>query len=455
MKNCTYLRGGLLLPVLLMAGISLAASGAEEGATLDPSLTPIGAERAASADGQIPAWQGGLDKNAGQILANGTPADPYADEKPLFVITANNYEKYREHLSAGQIALLRRYPESFNLPVYPSHRSVAVSEETKRAAARNLAVTRLIDEGNGLENFEGAVAFPQPKNGLEVIWNHVTRYRRGSFILTTDSAAPQANGDYNITTTEQRFTLRDHLKGSKPEQARNMLFYYSHKITAPARQAGEVVLVHETLDQVKEPRRSWIYSSGQRRVRRAPNNAYDAAGPTTAGLRTADSRDMFNGAPDRYEWQLIGKKELYIPYNSYRLASPELKYKDLIRPGHINPQATRYELHRVWEVVATLKPGMRHIYSKRHYFIDEDTWAIVEADHYDGRGELWRVGESHGYYHYGARATLTAMEVFYDLQSGRYIASGLTNQQRNAYDFSYQASASDYSPGALRSSGLR
>ncbi|WP_421684391.1 DUF1329 domain-containing protein [Stutzerimonas urumqiensis] len=453
MNTCTHLlRGGLLLATLTLTQASLAADGQPP---LDAGLTPIGAERAGNADGSIPAWEGGLDKRDFTAAANGTPTDPFANEQPLFTITAANLAQYRDRVSPGMAAMLERYPETFYLPVYPSHRTVAVSEETAAAAARNLAEAHLVNDGNGLAGFEGAVAFPEPKNGLEVIWNHITRPREGSFRLTTDSVAPERNGDFSVVTTEQRFTQRDEIKDYQPGDDPEVLFYYSHRITAPARKAGEVVLVHETVDQVSEPRRSWVYSAGQRRVRRAPDMAYDAAGPATAGLRTADSRDMFNGAPDRYDWTLVGKRELYIPYNSYRLASPEWSYKELAKAGHINPEATRYELHRVWVVEATLKPGKRHIYSKRRYFVDEDTWAIVEADHYDSRGELWRVGESHGYFHPGVQAQLTAMEVFYDLQSGRYIASGMTNEQSEPYDFDYQATASDYSPGALRSAGLR
>ncbi|MCQ4310312.1 DUF1329 domain-containing protein [Pseudomonas stutzeri] len=452
MKQCTHLlRGGLLLTALTLAH---AVSAANDTPTLG-ELTPIGAERAGNADGSIPAWKGGLDKNAGTLADNGAPSNPFADEQLLFKITAQNYKQYQDKLSPGLIAMLNRYPETFYLPIYPSHRTVAVTGSTVKSVEHNLASARLVNDGNGLENFEGSIAFPKPKSGLEVMWNHITRYRKGSFKLTTDSVAPEPKGDFSVVTTEQRFTLAEHLTGYEPGDADDVLFFYSHRITAPARKAGEVVLVHETVDQVDDPRRSWIYSSGQRRVRRAPNTAYDAAGPTTAGLRTADSRDMFNGAPDRYDWKLVGKRELYIPYNSYELASPTHKYDEFIKAGHVDPSVTRYELHRVWEVEATLKPGKRHIYSKRHYFIDEDTWAIVEADHYDSRGELWRVGENHGYFHYGVQAPLIAMEVFYDLQSRRYIASGLTNEQPKPYDFSYRASASDYSPGALRSAGLR
>ncbi len=448
------LRGGALLCSLLLTGPALAAVSTEQAAQLQTTLTPIGAERAASADGRIPAWDGGL-KSQPALQSNGIPSDPFADEKPLLTIDASNYTQYQDQLSPGQIALLKRFPDSYRLPVYPTHRSVAISDAVAQAAAGNAVNTRLSNNGNGVQGFAGVVAFPIPQNGLEVLWNHITRNRNPSFSLISDSAAPQKDGSYTIMTTQQYFTRGEAVQGQTPEQARNVLYYYSHKLTAPARMVGEVVLVHETLDQVAEPRLSWVYSAGQRRVRRAPSVAYDSAGPTTAGLRTADGRDMFNGAPDRYDWQLVGKKTLYVPYNSYRLASPERSYKELILPGHVNPEATRYELHRVWEVVATLKPGMRHIYSKRHYFIDEDTWAILAADHYDNRGELWRVGEAHSFYHPAGQASALAMEVTYDLNNGRYLASGLLNEQRQPFDFSYRASISDYSPGALRSKGLR
>ncbi|WP_160286810.1 DUF1329 domain-containing protein [Pseudomonas knackmussii] len=444
-----------LLSATLIAQGALGAVPAKEAAELQGRLTPLGAERAGSADGRIPAWQGGLAADALKHLGNGTAADPYAGEKPLFVIDASNFRQYQANLSAGQQAMLQRYPGQYRIPVYPSHRSVGVADPQRDWAAHNAANTRLVNGGNGLENFQGALAFPIPRDGLEAIWNHITRYRGGSLMTVSDSAAPQAGGGFVITTTEQRFTMADQVTDYQPGKADNMLFYYSHRITAPSRQVGEVVLVHETLDQVKQPRLSWVYSAGQRRVRRSPDNAYDAAGPTTAGLRTADSRDMYNGAPDRYDWKLVGKKELYIPYNSYRLASPELKYADFLKSGYVDPAPVRYELHRVWEVEATLKPGARHIYSKRRFYLDEDSWTIVENDLYDSRGELWRVGENHTFYQGTPQVTLSAMQVFYDLQAGRYIASNMTNEQARGYDFSYRANSSDYSPGALRGLGIR
>lgn len=444
---------GLILSSLLLSPLALAAN--ESATRLSGDLTPVGAERAANSDGSIPEWTGGLATDVGEILPNGTPSDPFAEETPLFTINADNLEQYREQLTPGQIAILQRYPDTFRMPVYPSHRTVDVPEHVKQAAVHNLDNTRLVNDGNGLENFQGAIAFPIPSNGLEVTWNHVTRHHGSSMRTISDSAAPHPSGDYSITTTEQFFTQRDQTTDYKPGRADDLLFYYSHKIIAPARQIGEVVLVHETIDQVENPRRSWLYNAGQRRVRRAPSMAYDFTGATTSGLRTADGRDMYNGAPDRFDWELVGKREIYVPYNSYRLASPELEYEQIVHQGHLNPEHTRYELHRVWEVVSKLKEGQRHVYSKRRFFIDEDSWAILAADHYDSRGELWRVGESHAFQNYAQKTPLSAGDVFYDLHSGRYIVTGMGNEQRMAYDFDYRASSSDYSPGALRSNGVR
>jgi hypothetical protein len=164
---------------------------------------------------------------------------------------------------------------------------------------------------------------------------------------------------------------------------------------------------------------------------------------------------MYNGAPDRYDWKLVGKKELYIPYNSYRLDSPNLKYSDILKAGHINQDLTRYELHRVWHVEATLKSGERHIYAKRDFYIDEDTWQAAIIDQYDGRGNLWRVSEAHAQYYYDNQVPWYTLETSYDLQSGRYLALGMKNEEKRAYEFGFTATESEFTPAALRQSGVR
>ena len=443
-----------VLSLTLLAGNVLAAVPPVEAKRLGANLTPMGAERAGNADGSIPAWQP-MARTAAPVDARGFLGNPYANEKPLFTITAQNLGQYSSRLSVGQMAMFKRYPDTYRMPVYPSHRGATVPEDVFAAIRRNATQAKLVADGNGLQDFASAVPFPLPQNGLEVIWNHITRYRGGSIKRSVIQAMPQQNGSFSPVALQEQLVFRDRIKDFDPANPGNVLFYFKQEVTAPARLAGSVLLVHETLDQVAEPRQAWLYNAGQRRVRRAPQAAYDAPGTAADGLRTSDNLDMYNGAPDRYDWQLVGKQELYIPANSYALDSPLLKYSDILKAGHINQDLARYELRRVWHVVATLKPGQRHVYAKRDFYFDEDTWQAAVIDHYDGRGQLWRVAEAHAENYYNAQVPWYAFEVLYDLQAGRYVALGMKNEEARGYQFGIEASSSEFTPAALRQEGVR
>ncbi len=441
-----------LLAVNVMAAVS-----PDEAAKLGTTLTPVGAEKAGNADGSIPAWTGGIPKNAGAVDSKGFLADPFASEKPLFVITAATVDKYKDKLSDGQVAMFKRYPETYKIPVYPTHRTVNLPPDIYESIKRSALNVKAINDGNGLENFTGNryYAFPIPKNGVEVLWNHITRYHGGNLRRIITQATPQTNGSYTPIRFEEEVAVPQLIADMDPAKGANVLTFFKQSVTAPARLAGNVLLVHETLDQVKEPRLAWIYNAGQRRVRRAPQVAYDGPGTASDGLRTSDNFDMFSGAPDRYDWKLVGKKEMYIPYNSYKLDQPTLKYDDIIKAGHINQDLTRYELHRVWEVVGTVKPSERHIYAKRHMYIDEDSWQVALVDHYDGRGQLWRVAEGHAQFYYNHQTPAYTVETLYDIIAGRYLALGMKNEEKSSFVFGFNARAADYTPAALRAEGVR
>ncbi|MDF0730170.1 DUF1329 domain-containing protein [Pseudomonas entomophila] len=454
MKMTTSLLKAGVLGMSLLATSVMAAVSADEAAKLGSTLTPMGAEKAGNADGSIGPWEP-LGKTAGSADAKGFLSDPYGSEKPLFTITAQNVDQYASKLSPGQVAMFKRYPETFKIPVYKTHRGATVPDDVYAAIKKNATQTTLVEGGNGLNNFDTAVPFPIPKSGLEVIWNHITRYRGGSVTRLVTQATPQPNGSYSLVYFKDQFVFRDRMKDYDPSNPGNVLFYFMQEVTAPARLAGTVLLVHETLDQVKEPRKAWIYNAGQRRVRQAPQVSYDGPGTAADGLRTSDNLDMYNGAPDRYDWKLEGKKEMYIASNAYKLDDPKLKYADIIKAGHINQDLTRYELRRVWHVVATLKPGQRHIYAKRDFYIDEDTWQAAVIDQYDGRNQLWRVSEAHAQPYYNVQVPWYTLEAIYDLNSGRYLALGMKNEEKSAYNFGFTASKADFQPAALRQSGVR
>jgi len=340
------LRAGALSLSLLATGV-MAAVSPQEAAQLGTTLTPLGAEKKANADGSIPAWTGGLKPGAA-ALDNGFLGDPFANDKPLLVITAANAEQYKDKLTPGQLALFKRYPDSYKIPVYKTQRTAASPQNIYDIAKESAVTTELTPDGNGLEHFSQTryYPFPIPKSGVEVYWNHTNRYRGGNMTREAAQAAPQTNGSYSIVEYNDTLAFPQLMDDVKQGQGDNVLYYYKQEITAPSRLAGSVVLIHETIDQVKEPRLAWVYNAGQRRVRRAPQVAYDGPGNGSDGMRTADNTDMMNGAPDRYDWKLIGKKEMYIPYNNYKLQSPKLKYDDII------------------------KPRQRHIYSNRDMYFD-------------------------------------------------------------------------------------
>ena len=443
----------------LAVGAAFAAPAAAELsqaelAKLGTTLTPLGAEKAGNAAGTIPAWTGGITSPPAGYKPGGYHLDPFAGDKPLFTIDQKNVDQYKDQLAPGQVALIRKYPD-YKMIVYPSHRSASFPqchyEETKQCAAK----AQLAPNGNGVVGCVGGIPFPEPKNGNEAIWNTELRYTGDTFAQNWAQAAVTRTGDYALVKFEYEYDF-SYGNCSKPQSQRepNLKLNYLQTVTAPARLAGQILLVHETVDQAKEPRAAWTYNPGQRRVRLAPQVAYDNPGTAADGLRTNDDFGMYNGATDRYDWKLVGKKEMYVPYNSYKMSDPKYKYSDLLKPGHINQDLARYELHRVWVVDATLKPGTSHIYARRTFYIDEDSWAILFIDKYDGRGELWRTGEFHNENWYDVPMFFGSVEVHEDLQSGRYIAMGLRNEEKLIYE-PIKRTPGDYTPQNLRGTGTR
>jgi len=391
MKNFGVIAASIAIAIT--SHVSLANVSEEQAAKLGNELTPLGAEKAGNADGSIPEWTGGITSFPDGYSVGDHHIDPFADDEVLYTITGENYKEYAEFLSEGQQALFAAYPDTFKMPIYQTRRTASNPQAVYDATIVNATQAELINGGAGVKGAVLGIPFPIPENGLEAIWNHTLRYRGTAIQRYGGQVAVTAGGGYTVTGLDEVLMIKYAEEGVTSEQLLedNILFKFKQSVSSPARLAGTALLVHETLDQVKDPRQAWTYNTGQRRVRRAPNIAYDAPGTATDGLRTTDDFDMFNGSPDRYNWELKGKKELYIAYNSYKLHSDELKYEDIIHAGHINPDVARYEKHRVYVVEATLKDEFRHIYQKRVFYIDEDSWQIHVADMYDNRNELYRV----------------------------------------------------------------
>lgn len=445
---------GALLALPFSAGVVFAGAKPDEVSRLGEDLTPMGSERAGNAAGTIPEWTGGITQPPPGYSAGDHHPNPFPDDRVLFSITAANLDEHRDQLSVGQIAMFQRYPETYRMDVYQSRRTASFPDSVYQATRENGRTGKLVANGEGVEDIAVGFPFPFPDNAYELIWNHKLKYKGTGGYRYNNQVAPTADGRYTVVKLREELLGLYYEPGNTIESINSILLYFYQVVEAPARLAGNVLLVHETMNQLEQPRQAWIYNPGQRRVRRAPNVAYDNPGTASDGLRTNDMTDMFNGAMDRFDWSIAGKREIYIPYNSYAAHSSDVDYDDLARPGHLNPDLMRYELHRVWVVEATLKEGTRHINKRRTFYLDEDSYQIALIDHYDNRDELWRFSEAHSINYYEVPTYWSTLETHHDLQSGRYVTVGIDNQDEvNVFD--RPGAPADYTPQALRKRGRR
>ncbi len=440
--------------LILTAFQAFAGPKPDEIGRLTDDLTPMGSERAGNADGTIPAWTGGITQPPAGYSPGDHHPDPFADDEPLFRIDGSNYQQYADKLSVGQQATLEKYADTYYMDVYPSRRSVSFPQRVYDMTIENGKTAVLAENGEGVLNAAEGFPFPFPENAYELMWNHKLKYKGTGGVRYNNQIAPTPDGKYSVTVIREELLGLYYKEGVTVEDINNVLLYFFQEVESPARLAGNILLVHETLNQVELPRQAWIYNPGQRRVRRAPNVAYDNPGTASDGLRTNDMTDMFNGAMDRFDWTVVGKKEMYVPYNSYKAHQAGIEYDDFVRPGHLNQDLMRYELHRVWVIEATLKDGMRHINPRRTFYLDEDSYQIVLIDHYDARDQLWRSSEGHCVNYYDVPTYWSTIEAHYDLQSGRYVAQGFDNTLP-VNTFNVEMDPAQFTPQALRTRGRR
>ena len=438
----------------LATGNAGAAVSAEEARALTTTLTPVGAERAGNKEGTIPAWTGGLTTiPAAYQPGSGLRPDPYANEKPRLVITAKDMAAHADKLTAGAQELLKRYP-TMRLDVYPTQRPVHFPKRIVDNTLKNATQARSIEGGLGLENALPGYPFPIAKSGAEAMWNHLMRYNGFAFSVKYDNWNVDAAGVATLALTAegwQEFPLQNPKK-TDVAQPRDGFWKLKLLYQGPARRAGEALIGFDAVNPLAQPRRVWQYLPGQRRVKLAPDISYDTPNPGSAGVATYDDAFLFNGALDRFEWKLVGKKEMYVPYNNYRFATG--KPADITKPNHANPDFVRWELHRVWVVEATLAPGKRHVYAKRTYYLDEDSWVALASDNFDARGALFTAGFDIMTFAYENQATLIDTYMIYNFAIGAYTVSGLSGHYSGTR-FGDPLPASQWAAEALAGAGVR
>lgn len=404
-----------------------AAVSAAEAAKLGKELTPAGAERAGNKDGSIPEWKGGTPR--GKRKLSDARVDPFAAEKPLFSIDASNVDKYKAQLSAGQIELLKTR-KGYRMDVYPSHRSCGYPDEVNQRTAQNATLAKLSTDGkdNLVTAVGGGFGFPIPQNGAEAVWNHRLRWQGEGRIEHYQTNFINPDGSfYGLAQDQMTWMPFSSTKAKSPEDVGGVQMKILNVAAAPASRVGEVILAHYFLGNRTSD--AWMYFPGQRRVRRLPAFDYDNPIPGYENLETADQYPMFAGSLDRYDWKLVGKQELYIPYNSFKFVAKR-KLTEVYQGLYPNRDLMRYELHRVWKVEAKVKQGMRHMFATRTFYLDEDTWMLMAADQYDAQGKLWRVMEASIYPAVELGACVSQEFMSWDLTVNRYLAENATQESK-------------------------
>lgn len=436
-----------LTAVVALCSPAMAADGGER--------LPWGAVKAGNADGSIPEWTGGLPTStapAGFKKDSGFWADPYAADKPLYSVTGKNVEQYAAKLNEATKEMLKRYP-TYRIDVYPSRRPVNYSAWFIENAQKNAAGRcKTIEGGEALAGCFGGTPFPVPKTGHEAMWNLILA-NKGSSSWTygqgwyVDGAGNKAmTGEVNNRNHNDYFNRS--LTSEKFYGDGGQYFMNNNIYTAPARNVGEGNLQRKFINPVANPDKTWNYTPGQRRVRLSPDASYDFPVATSGGAMMYDEIYVFSGRMDRYDFKYLGTREMLIPYNSYQynLAKPEV----LMTKGHPNPDVMRWELHRVHVVEATLKPGARHVVSKRRFYFDEDLPNAGVVDGWDASGKLSRGILSAVSWGYDKQAIVAGGTMYFDLGTGAWYNSSVLGGYKGIFmEIDEVNTAAFYSPEGL------
>jgi hypothetical protein len=426
----------------------------QEAAELKSRLTPVGAERAGNADGTIPAWTGGVTSAPGYV--SGAPrADVFAADKPLFSITARNFHEYEDKLPEGAKALFAKQP-GYRMDIYPSHRSAAAPDWVYENIFRNATRAHAASEGiaYGVEGAAGGIPFPIPHNGFEAMWNHLLAFWGPARELTVSTYIVPAGGAVEKASTYKEIAdFPYYYQVATPESVGPYYFKTLHQAVAPPARAGEAYLNWQPINIRRNSFVAWRLLPGEHRVRKAPGISYDVPDTDAAGFVTLDEYYTFFGGLDRYDFKLVGKKEMYIPYNNNRLYTRPVG--EILGRDHANPDDLRYELHRVWVVDGTLASGAHDIVAHRRLYLDEDSWMAVYSDSWDEAGRLWKFGQASMYLMADVPATIVGSQFVYDLQLGGYAFGFVFNGEASAYKVTTPHPATLFTPDSMSARSVR
>lgn len=363
-------------------------------------------------------------------------------------------DQYADKLSEGQKGLLKKFPDTYKLHIYQTRRTQSAPQWVYDNTFKNATRAEITEDGLGVTNTFGGIIFPIPKRAEEVMWSFLSRWKGSHLTYNFDNIVVPPKGKPFIgsaSLVNEKNPLYDMELGIEGYNAQKtpMVFKVINQYIGPPRKKGEIILARDPLNQAETGRQAWQYLPGQRRVRRAPNLAFDTPNAGTQGILTYDDVFMYNGSFERYDWELVGKKEMYIPYNCY-MQEQKLPLNEVYTPNHPNPDLWRWELHRVWVVESKLKAGKRHVYARRTFYIDEDSWTMPMRDVYDAQGSLWRTSWAALKNAYELPGVMQMPNIYMDFYTPEYIVNFSMQNYEHLIDFENKPKDKHWTPENVR-----
>jgi len=451
-KNISWVAMGLLA---FGGHCALAAVTPEQAAQLKTTLTPMGSERAGSADGLIPAWTGGETTLPAGLSPSAVMPDFFAGDQKIVSINASNMAQYKDRLSDGVMAMMQKYPD-FRIDVYPTHRTFAAPQAVYDNIYQNALNAKPDPDGAriGFSGAYGGIPFPIPdadpyQAGAEIMWNHNCRWQGYAF----DRILASYVMSHGVLTLASGYHVHEDSPYYDPNGSLatydGWIRRFQIDYLAPPNINGQQLIELQPTNAKFSPTEVWQYLNGQGRVRKAPELTYDTPASAADAVANYDEYFVFYGAQDRYDWKLIGKKEMYIPYNNNKVGL--IPAQDVHMPHFLNPDDVRWELHRVWVVDATLHQGDRNVVPHRRFYVDEDTWDATVADEWDAQGNIWKVDMMLTQVRPEIPATFYMDSITYNLQSDEYVTLGgpFGNAPYNGPETDGPIPANEFNPQTL------
>ena len=434
-------------------GAALAAISPEEAAKLGgPEYTETGALRAGNVDGSIPPFSERMPPSAQAPRSAGKFrwGDPYEDEQPLYVIDAGNMERHADKLSVGQQLLLKRFP-SYRIEVFPTKRHHMFPEHIRENTKRCATTAELVGDGDGLSGAVACIPFPLPRNGYEVLWNASMQIGAGRHERQEMTGwLVNSNGGANLVSRNVVLQEKEYWDPRAKEPRYYLRLANQHHY--PPAKAGSQEVMWNPLRMDQENTRAWLYLPAQRRVRLAPEFSYDNVATNYGGLILYDEIAFWDGRRDRFDFSSFEVKEMVVPFNtqkSHFKPVPEMSLKD-----HPDPSAIRWELRRVLVLDAPRQVGKRHVYKKKVFYIDQDSWSIVLYDAFDDADRLHRTGIGLPYVDPALPLVRAQSTVMFDLNRNFYGYIGHLNNG-GVFPVTGRLPASIWLPDSVAGSGVR